>query len=83
MSKADEMFKKLGYERQIDETKLAVYKKGKTTIEIGCAMEGYPVVFVYRLNKSRGIIYAQGIRMDELQAINEKVKEMGFVEQDN
>lgn len=83
MSKADEMFKELGYERQVDETKLAVYKNGKITIEIGCASGGYPVVFAHRFNKTQGIIYAQGIRMEELQAINEKCKEMGFIEQDS
>ena len=77
------MFNELGYERQVDETKLAVYKNGKITIEIGCASGGYPVVFAYRFNKTQGIIYAVGIRMEELQAINEKVKEMGFYGKDS
>lgn len=80
MSKADEMFKELGYERQLNETRLAIYRKDGKTIEIGCSDIGYPVVFVYRLNRTQGIIYAQGIRMEELQAINEKCKEMGFIE---
>ena len=83
MSKADMMFKNLGYEKYRQENSLAVYNNGKTTIEIGCADIGYPVVFIYRLNKTQGIIYAQGIKMDVLKAINEKVKEMGFIEQDS
>ena len=78
MSNANEMFEKLGYTIKVDNEKLAVYVKKGKTIEIGCADIGYPVVFSYKLNKTQSILYARGILMEELKAINEKVKELGW-----
>ena len=76
MSKADEMFEKLGYEIIIDDENTLNYE-----------LEGFymdkEIVFE-KLDKSISIGYSNGdtcyITMQELQSINEKVKELGWNE---
>jgi hypothetical protein len=70
MSKADEMFEDLGY--RIEE--------GKFNIFIGQGKECFHNVFVIHKNDKCITIYKQQIILDELQAINEKVKELGWLE---
>lgn len=83
MSKADEMFKKLGYKkvtknfynyleytkRENEDLQLVVSFNGQSKIFM-CAMYQFGEV------KSR----AMATTMQELQAINEKVKELGWNE---
>lgn len=77
MSKADEMFEKLGYEKMED---------SKTNI--GCIYVNYKkysmfqtivkIIFHYKTKKIT--IANEYMTMQELQAINEKVKELGWNE---
>lgn len=72
MSKADEMFEKLGYE--IDKNKNEITYINLTSDEF-IELTDYP-------NYGKMIKYSkyEGITMQELQAINEKVKELGWNE---
>lgn len=74
MSKADEMFKKLGYENirnKVGNTFTVIYAKGDKRI----AFFTDKTIDCY--NYYDGSDY---ITMQELQAINEKVKELGWNE---
>lgn len=77
MSKADEMFEKLGYKKKIhinsqkEEIDLIGYDKGEDKI----AIEDSSLVF---LKKPKMITTNIIIDMKELQAINEKCKELGW-----
>lgn len=73
MSKADEMFKKLGYEKRSN----YLYRTNKD-IEIYFSEADKTVVKEY-LN-DMAINESREISMQELQAINEKVKELGWNE---
>lgn len=68
MSKADEMFDELGYEKKHDNRRHIVYKMGYLSqIEF--------------LIKNRWVdIGDMRMSMQELQAINEKCKELGWIE---
>ena len=76
MSKADEMFEKLGYKKYISENIIFYY-------QLNGASEKYGIEFdldnkeITPLCKSKDNI-AIYITMQELQAINEKVKELGW-----
>ena len=61
MSKADEMFDELFYSKIHDNKRRILYKAGFSRIEF---------------NKNMKTIYVDNINMEELQAINEKVKEL-------
>ena len=71
MSKADEMFKKLDYIEHYKHTDNEVYR----TDSSHCL--GKTIIFQY---KNKRICMPQIINMQELQAINEKVKELGWNE---
>lgn len=71
MSKADEMFEELGYEKQHEGT----YKREKQTIVFYFDTKE---VAIYK--KDENGIGIDFIDMQELQAINEKVKELGWNE---
>lgn len=74
MSKADEMFKKLGYEDSTHENGLAcIVIYGKDSKRIGF----YTDKTVDCYNYFDGYEY---ISMQELQAINLKCKELGWIE---
>lgn len=81
MSKADEMFKKLGYEKikeykfekpeNDDITELILYKNGDKGLEIE---------FWNDKSVSKMCNYDESyITMQELQAINKKVEELGWI----
>lgn len=70
MSKADEMFEKLGYKKLQDNKDIAEYINKDITNK---------VVF-YKNLKEVAKLYHFEISMQELQAINEKVKELGWNE---
>ena len=76
MSKADEMFEKLGYKMNEEETIVTYFRRGAfvdgyikfdLADKVVCAEMGY--------NHE-----SKDIEMQELQAINEKVKELGWNE---
>lgn len=64
MSEADELFDELGYEKKHDNKRRIVYKKMFAKIEFNCVFKEIDVDF--RIN------------MQELQAINKKVEELGW-----
>ena len=76
MSKADMMFEKLGYEIIIDDENTLNYELEGLYMEKEIVFE--------KLDKSISIGYSNGdtcyIEIQELQAINEKVKELGWNE---
>lgn len=80
MSKADEMFKELGYEKEEDKYRIAYYLKQNFTHFIVIKK-----IYLYKIEKdicmeqwniTEGIKISYNIGMQELQAINEKVKEL-------
>lgn len=75
MSKADELFKELGYEKS--ETRDTVMYKYQDTI-LGDKFEFQ--IFFSKISKLVFIKGKDGISMSELKAINEKVKELGWEE---
>lgn len=64
MSKADEIFDKLGYEKKHDNKRRITYKNRLGKIEF--------------YQKNKWIYISFNLDMQELQAINEKVKELGW-----
>ena len=66
MSKADEMFKTVGYEKYGESEFLTEFRK----------RNGMQVVF---LNIPKRIVISNEIELQELQAINEKCKELGWL----
>lgn len=82
MSKADEMFEKLGFKKVVDNETDLRYEYRETIMgdilvhTILIAKIG-KIIFSYRSDKKHQVM---GIGMKELQAINEKVKELGWNE---
>ena len=78
-SKADEMFEKLGYEKIIDDDKSILYFSKKTLWRKRRIRfwKDDKVIFNDLLENDKVISSVQ-IGMQELQAINEKVKELGW-----
>ena len=74
MSKADEMFKKLGYIIQNDDGKVIRFQKEWTS------MWYKKEINFDRVGKFINFFDTESITMQELQAINEKVKELGWNE---
>lgn len=79
MSKADEMFKELGYEKKFEDEYEIKYKY--ETVQLGDTF-----CFILQFMKKAEIIYHRdtdcnsiGIDIDLLQAINEKVKELKWI----
>ena len=76
MSKADEMFKKLGYKKKEDDISIFYYQHNGLKEEYGFDFykrdkEIYPICH----SQNDEPIY---FNIQELQAINEKVKELGW-----
>lgn len=82
MSKADEMFKKLGYEKKFYGYKIEYTKTDSEEVN-----------FIITIMIESKLIFAEiddgcdeidrksfGLQIEELQAINEKVKELGWNE---
>ena len=82
MSKADEMFEKLGFKKVIDNEKEVKYQYienlmgDKIIHTIQIAKIG-KIIFSYRSDENHQVM---GFSRKELQAINEKVKELGWNE---
>lgn len=82
MSKADEMFEKLGFKKVADNDKEIKYEyinvlmgdRIEHTIQIAKIGK---IVFSYRNDENHQVM---GFGNEELQAINEKVKELGWNE---
>lgn len=75
MSKADKMFKKLGYR-----TKEHSYSTIGTVIEYDENNKGLsPIDFMLKTKEIK--IWHINIGIQELQAINEKVKELGWLDE--
>lgn len=71
MSKADEMFEKLGY------IKIKTDLETKYRNDIGEIRFWKPAKTIIKQDEDGGYL---AIKMKELQAINEKCKEMGWIE---
>ena len=82
MSKADEMFERLGFKKALDNDQEVKYEyrnvimndRIEHTIQIAKIGK---IVFSYRSDENH---QAMGFGDEELQAINEKVKELGWNE---
>lgn len=75
MSKADEMFEKLGYKKIQDDKYWVDYKKRNENISFNLTNKFIEATRLY------GEEYIdKRIRVPELQAINEKCKELGWIE---
>ena len=82
MSKADEMFEELGYENIINETCLCEYRKYfklKRARHIVFAVD--KAVSVCEENEKTLAVNRDYFTMQELEAINEKVKELGWLDE--
>lgn len=76
MSKADEMFEALQYEKFIDKDVIKyTYDKAGLKIVIQFNIK-YKTITISMYDKDEQRHYPPEIRMQELQAINEKVKEL-------
>lgn len=75
MSEADEMFKELGYKKTY-----SVNNDEILMIGYGLNNEKIDECEIIFLKKAKTIIIGIAIGMQELQAINEKVKELGWNE---
>ena len=78
MSKADELFKELGYKIKysINNNELIIIGYYKEDNEI--SIEQCSILF---LKKAKMIIFNKIIDMQELKAINEKCKELGWLDE--
>lgn len=74
MSKADKMFEKLGY-KKVEIDVFIQYNNINNLISINFNVQDKTV------SKTEGYCYSALITMQELQAINEKVKELGWSEE--
>ena len=76
MSKADKIFEELGYLIEEDEERVLIYQSNISEMKI------YKVILYKKCTdeKFRIKIYEQYITIKFLQAINEKVKELGWNE---
>lgn len=81
MSKADKMFEELGYKKIRDNEKEILYKKDKVSQEyfIAFGFETKTVMCEYA-DEDYEMNGAFDFNMQELQAINEKCKELGWIE---
>lgn len=69
MSKADDMFNKLDYQVEEGKRNIFVYTP-----------DDYQSKFVFHKESQSSTIYKMLVNKKELQAINEKVKELGWYE---
>ena len=76
MSKADKMFEKLGYKIEEDEDSVLIYQTNIAEVII------YKVILYKKCTdeKFRIKLYEQYITLKFLQAINEKCKELGWLD---
>ena len=76
MSKADKMFEELGYEIIVNDNETLNYEKTGLYVDKEIVFE--------KLDKEFSVGFSTGenchITMQELQAINEKVKELGWLD---
>lgn len=81
MSKADKMFEELGYIKLTKKELKEKYKKEKEYYElIECFYEGEMFKFIV-FYKDKELNSVSSLTMQELQAINEKVKELGWLDE--
>ena len=84
MSKADEMFEELEFEKKLDTDTDILYRYKKRLMGDICIhnilfSKVSKLIFSYSID----IDETCGIGMKELQAINEKCKELGWLEKEN
>lgn len=82
MSKADTMFEKLGYEKKKNNNYIIYIKyqgNGSSGITFSFSLE-YETICADTFDEDYEINVAHCIKPEELQAINEKVKELGWNE---
>ena len=81
---ADEMFEELGYEKQEDKYRIEYFlKQNYTHFVVTKRIAFYKVekdICLEQWNVTEGIEISTNITMQELQAINKKVKELGWYE---
>ncbi len=77
MSKADKMFEELGYKKTEDSVFAVIYEKDGYIIQFKFIFQ---TVEKYYFNVNLYAYCSKKITMQELQAINEKVKELGWNE---
>ena len=75
MSKADEMFEELGYEKIQDDKYWVDYKKRNENISFNLTNK-----FIEASRKYKEDYMDKRVNIKELQAINEKVKELKWIE---
>lgn len=75
MSKADEMFEKLGYKKKYHIVEDEVILIGYTQFD-----EPVDECSIMFLKKAKRLMAMNWVTINELQAINEKVKELGWNE---
>lgn len=73
MSKADKMFEKLGYKIVIIKEEMGIWYVNK-------GYSGINRLYFNKIDKKMHMELDYDINMQELQAINEKVKELGWYE---
>lgn len=80
MSKADKMFKELGYKKEVDNKDKVRY------ITLINEKNDLFIIEIWKLDKviwisPTNLHYSTEIELEELQAINEKVKELGWLDE--
>lgn len=85
MSKADKMFEELGYKKEEDNFGIIEYYKRVEEPYLGnknykCFYAKYTIVFSSKTFYKYSNCNNKSFTMEELQAINEKVKELGWNE---
>lgn len=82
MSKADEMFEKLGYEKEYDSKPEGV-SDDEMLIKYHNEFYNYYIQFWNDKTVNKKVNYDEigYLDIDELQAINEKVKELGWLDE--
>ena len=76
MSKADEMFKELGYTKIQDDKYWVDYQKRNENISFNLTHK-----FIETTRKYRNEYIDKRLNIKELQAINEKCKELGWLDE--
>lgn len=81
---ADEIMEELGYEKQEDKYRIEYFlKQNYTHFVVTKRIVFYKVekdICLEQWNVTEGIIISTNITMSELQAINKKIKEIGWYE---
>lgn len=77
MSEADRMFEELGYEKIIENNIEILYKKERRLWDKEISFD----LVEKHMRAEMSVGYSEPITMQELQAINKKCKELGWIEE--